>query len=1446
MRKIRAYSVVVFCVFMPITAQAAVDIARDVYCFYTTSPWLWSDCHSWKYTPKPNDDATNTFYATNTDTYSGTGNSFTANYKNGTLILGNNTKQTGSGSLSFGSGGGGGYVGYMSGTFNVKEAYLTGTIKGGNNTKVGAGLTLNINATSDINTDGLNVSMWSNTQGDQFSLKSTGGDVKLKNTNIRIQGADFASRSGSFFFVEAKKGKIDADKLNVTMPETTGFIKVKFEAQDLVFKNSNLTIDNSSTAGINSETQFISSNNISVDNTNNFNLHTEVINFTAGKNLELSGKTNISISTLTAKPQMTFKAGEKLDINTMNMNVNLQALHTGGFTNINFEGKNMTIKDSELRVSSPGIGNLSADRHNMNFTTTSGDMNFTNTKIIADGGRSTFELSATNGKIIGDNLTYTMGGGEFSNSSAWSANSIDLKNSTINIAEASLAGQSSSATFNATSGDINFDKSTNATISTERVEFKATNDIKLLGTNTIKSGGNTTNADIDFDAGGNIHLGATNIQVFQGNGALNMKAGRDITIDKLDLHGKMWDGTIVVSLNPSYATFEAQNITINGGRIYSTRGINNSTDTAGEFITTFHANGDINLKNVNITLANQLANVGSPDMIIFKGENLTHTGIFDTQTAQQTWEGATFDFSGVRKSASVGTMIVEAAKIKLNNNFKADSLTIRTRETNGGSHNGTPGVGTVFFTKTDSNLKFGTITLNGWGQNGNQVVGNTARLSFFNESGTNNFVKNSTLTVDTVKLGSESGFYASNIETSNIQNLILDHNARAEFYKLNIINNGSIEMNATSSIGLSYFDVKVNQSNNSVNNYGRPILYITHAGKNLSNLTIEGNKTYRFIDAMEIKYIFTTASGNTQTFHCGDSGTQAQCDYIKNSIAIYEGAKVEPTINADGSIDYTQDRVDLAKLQAKLQAGLNNIGLRYEKVVDYSTIGIKILGNNPDNPYDINDIRYYIWQKGGKSRGDEYVAKIAAISPTTARQETITQTQNGQVVYTKYDEQKKEQVVCRDNTAGCSAHQVETSNSDIFKWLQFVSIHSRGITFTGTNIMDYDIGFFEHTATQLYNTLEQLSSTERKSSTAEATKLAADIAKIQRLVKLSRVDSYDNGIKFASLMQNKKRAHYANNSSTRSDIEDVTLDPAYLYKFSNRHTYANNIWANAIGSASFISNGYGALYGLNVGYDRFLNLGENGLILGVFAAYGYGTYTADLIKNNSHNVNSGIYSRAIIKNHEFDFNAGYTIGMNNEDINARENIWLSQLGQSYKYNTHTFNLNANYGYIFGMKGKTLVFKPSIGMSYYMINVGKINGADSLITAFDPNTTNQSFTNYTNNLGIQSPQALQHVLALNVAFETRQYFQKGSYWFINVGAQRDIYISSNNIAEVRFVGSNNLSYKQGDNLNTFANATAGGEVQFLEQFFINFGLGGKVGLSYKDINITGNLGARYVF
>lgn len=626
------------------------------------------------------------------------------------------------------------------------------------------------------------------------------------------------------------------------------------------------------------------------------------------------------------------------------------------------------------------------------------------------------------------------------------------------------------------------------------------------------------------------------------------------------------------------------------------------------------------------------------------------------------------------------------------------------------------------------------------------------------------------------------------------------------------------------------------------NGYGKPILAITNAGENLENIHFKAGEVKRLIDAGEIKYNFVDSTGKQQMIHC-DGSAKEQCAQIEKLIAIYEGEK--PADNGN----YTQGRIDLSAM-----------GLKYEKVLTYNYIGLKISSDNANNPYEIGDIRYYLYEKCGQ----ECIEQIGSISNTATITQGV-QTQlsgDGKEIYVyEYTDSsgKLNKIFCNSNdTEQCKKdNKIEDSNgsitltqsnatqveSDVYDWLNFLSIYDKGITWTGANVLNYDLDFFLQTANQLNNTLDQLASIDRKTSTSSSTRLAADIARSNRLVKLSNFSPNSTNNAFAALKAKAlaKLPHYAESSTIASDATP-RKNPAFLYKFSNRHDFMNNIWATGIGSTTFVKNGHGTLYGLNAGYDRFIPLGESGLILGASTSYGYGTYNADLLTNHSHNVNAGFYSRAFIANHEIDFTANYTLGINTEDIKTRENPFLRSLEQGYAYNTHAININANYGYIFGTNNKSLVFKPMGGLSYYYISVGELNGGNKFITA----NPESNITPDSSNIAIQSPDTQRHLLALNLALETRQYFSQSSYWFINIGAQKDLYISNGNRENVRFVGNNSLSYRSNDGLNTHLLGTAGGEVLLGKQTFINFALGSKIGLSYKDINLTANLGVRYVF
>lgn len=1086
----------------------------------------------------------------------------------------------------------------------------------------------------------------------------------------------------------------------------------------------------------------------------------------------------------------------------------------------------------------------------------------------ATGGGAELNFDASNSfKAESLDLKFGHAGLQYSNFFVNAKESISFKDSTL-----SAGSDGFKMHLTSTNGDISFNNS-NANFGGELVITSGKN-INLTGNSSLASRGNvirlkaqngsiTGNGNLNFSSGtpiyvgvieilakDKIELGTTKLQVNASSlvgsmdGRIEVKSENgDITFDKLELVGN--NG---ISAFGTYAHIKAGgSISVKtNGAIYSNRGLNNSTDTAGRFTTTIEAGKDITLNNTDIFLLNQLAGIGAPDsMKLIAGGSLTHSGTISFLTNQQTWEGAMLDISGVKGSAKLGNIIGSAFYLNANKTLSADSITINARQTNGGFY----GTGTQIWTKesgkyTFKEVKLGECGLTPWGH---CEIANTARLSFFGTSGTdtngaggsgtNSFVKGSTLTIENLSLGTMAGLYASNIQTTNVKNISMSNLSTAVFHNLILQEGGHITMDATSQIQvksrayeanatptLGKVTLNVDASDN------KPFLSIAYAGSNLENLNIQAGKTYRFVDAGEIEYKLKSG-GSTETFHCTDN--KEKCNTIKNKVGVYAGGADSTRLD----VGFGEDGI----LRSK------ELGLQFEKVADYSTIGIKATAIDYKNPYDIDDIRYYIWQKGG----DEAVAKIGGISKgahteqttqtrlsSTTAQKDSQETMINDKIYTisgKGDITESElSSLTEAEKASAVEKKVTHLESDIFKWFNVLALHQKGVAWTAVNVIDRDLGFFEDTAKQLNNTLGQLVSTERKSNAATAVRFASDLAKAQRLVKLARVDNDEQEYRFANLLSQKR---YAASGGIRSDAGG---DFGFLYKFSNRHEFYNNLWANALGSATFTDGGYGTLYGANVGYDRFVPVGEGGLIVGLVASYGYGSYKADLLKNQSHNVNAGIYSRSIFANNEIDINVGYTIGMNSEDLYTRNNVWLSSLDQSYKYNTHTINANASYGYIFSTQSSGFVFKPSLGMSFYHIFTGALD-ADSkqVLSADNPNAPAQ-------NLAVQSPEVSRNLFALNLALETRQYLSKGSYWFVNVGAQRDMFITGGDVLQVRFVGEESLNYKKSDNLNTFALASAGGEVQLGRRMFVNFSLGGKYGLSYKDIGVQANLGSRIVF
>ncbi|WQZ92672.1 vacuolating cytotoxin domain-containing protein [Helicobacter pylori] len=354
-------------------------------------------------------------------------------------------------------------------------------------------------------------------------------------------------------------------------------------------------------------------------------------------------------------------------------------------------------------------------------------------------------------------------------------------------------------------------------------------------------------------------------------------------------------------------------------------------------------------------------------------------------------------------------------------------------------------------------------------------------------------------------------------------------------------------------------------------------------------------------------------------------------------------------------------------------------------------------------------------------------------------------------------------------------------------------------------------------AGDIANTLEVIANPDFKNDATNILQINTYTQQMSRLAKLSDTSTFARS-DFLERLEALKNKRFADAIPNAMDV---------ILKYSQRNRVKNNVWATGVGGASFINGGTGTLYGINVGYDRFIK----GVIVGGYAAYGYSGFHANITQSGSSNVNMGVYSRAFIKRSELTMSLNETWGYNKTFINSYDPL-LSIINQSYRYDTWTTDAKINYGYDFMFKDKSVIFKPQVGLAYYYIGLSGLRGI------MDDPIYNQFRANADPNK--------KSVLTINFALESRHYFNKNSYYFVIADVGRDLFINSMGDKMVRFIGNNTLSYRDGGRYNTFASIITGGEIRLFKTFYVNAGIGARFGLDYKDVNITGNIGMRYAF
>ncbi len=392
-------------------------------------------------------------------------------------------------------------------------------------------------------------------------------------------------------------------------------------------------------------------------------------------------------------------------------------------------------------------------------------------------------------------------------------------------------------------------------------------------------------------------------------------------------------------------------------------------------------------------------------------------------------------------------------------------------------------------------------------------------------------------------------------------------------------------------------------------------------------------------------------------------------------------------------------------------------------------------------------------------------------------------------------------------------NQIEAVGGNAIKWLSTLMMETKeNPLFAPIYLKNHSLNEVLGVAKDLLNTASLISNPNFRDNATNLLELASYTQQTSRLTKLSDFRDREGESDFSLLELKNKR------------FSDPNPGEVFV-KYSQLSKHQNNLWAQGIGGASFISGGNGTLYGLNAGYDRLVK----NVILGGYVAYGYSDFNGNIMRSLANNVDVGMYARAFLKRNEFTLSANETYGGNATSINS-SNPLLSVLNQRYSYNTWTTSVNGNYGYDFMFKQKSVVLKPQVGLSYHFIGLSGMKGNDAAYKQFlmHSNPSNES------------------VLTLNMGLESRKYFGKNSYYFVTARLGRDLLIKSKGGNTVRFVGENTLLYRKGEVFNTFASVITGGEMHLWRLMYVNAGVGLKMGLQYQDINITGNVGMRVAF
>ncbi len=637
--------------------------------------------------------------------------------------------------------------------------------------------------------------------------------------------------------------------------------------------------------------------------------------------------------------------------------------------------------------------------------------------------------------------------------------------------------------------------------------------------------------------------------------------------------------------------------------------------------------------------------------------------------------------------------------------------------------------------------------------------------------------------------------------SANVKNLYLYNNAQFQANNLTISNQAVLEKNAS---------------------------FVTN------NLNIQGafnNNATQKIEVLQNLVIASNASLSTGIYGLGVGGVLNNLGTIHFNLENSQ-TPVNPLIQAEGIINLNTTQTPFINVNNSMANNTTYTLLKSSRYIDYninpnslqSYLNLYTLINiNGNHIEEKNGVLTYLGQRV-LLQDKGLLLSVALPDSNNAHQNNILSLSvlHDQIKMSYGDKAMDfTPPTLQDYIVGIQGqsalNQIEAVGGNAIKWLSTLMMETKeNPLFAPIYLENHSLNEILGVTKDLQNTASLISNPNFRDNATNLLELVSYTQQTSRLTKLSDFRSREGESDFSERLLELKNKRFSD------------PNPGEVFvKYTQPNKHPNNLWAQGIGGASFISGGNGTLYGLNVGYDRLVK----NVILGGYVAYGYSDFNGNIMRSLANNVDVGMYARAFLKRNEFTLSANETYGGNANNINS-SNPLLSVLNQRYSYNTWTTSVNGNYGYDFMFKQKSVVLKPQVGLSYHFIGLstmkGKMNDAAYKQFLMHSNPSNES------------------VLTLNMGLESRKYFGKNSYYFVTARLGRDLLIKSKGGNMVRFVGENTLLYRKGEVFNTFASVITGGEMHLWRLMYVNAGVGLKMGLQYQDINITGNVGMRVAF